>query len=318
MHRRNAFTLVELLVVITIIGILISLLLPAVQAAREAARRAQCTNHLKQLGLAFHNHHTAYNFFPSAGGPNWQWHMTYRNGQPAVGADQHGGWGFQVLPYIEHEALWLGGDRTTDMDRSILAISTPIATFFCPSRRRPEVVTARDWYKYPSNSGKTFGHAKNDYAAGSLDWQTTFADGKTVRVEGGVGPVVYTNPDGTSGFNAFKGVAGMAEIRDGTSNTLLLAEKCCNLGYLGKLSANDNEGYTCGWNHDTLRHTNYEPRPDFNDGTANYYDGFGSSHPGGLNVALCDGSVRFVSYSVNLETWRRLGHRRDGLPLELP
>jgi len=82
--------------------------------------------------------------------------------------------------------------------------------------------------------------------------------------------------------------------------------------------ANDNEGYTCGWNHDIMRHTNWEPRPDYNDGTSNNYDGFGSSHPGGLNVGLCDGSVRFVQYSVDLEMWKRLGHRQDARPLELP
>ena len=313
MPRRSAFTLVELLVVITIIGILIALLLPAVQAAREAARRAQCTNHLKQFGLAFHNHHAALGFFPTGGGPSWAYHMTYRDGQPAVAPDQHGGWGFQVLPYIEQEAVWLGGDKTTDIERSILAISTPISVFFCPSRRKPEVVVAAEWGYNPS-SGQTYGHAKNDYAAGSLDTSTTFADGKNVSVPDGVGPVIYNNPDDPN----HRLTCSISQVRDGTSNTLLLSEKCCNLAYLGRMFANDNEGYTCGWNHDIMRHTNWEPRPDYNDGTSNNYDGFGSSHPGGLNVGLCDGSVRFVQYSVDLEMWKRLGHRQDARPLELP
>ncbi len=312
MARRTAFTLVELLVVITIIGILISLLLPAVQAAREAARRTQCTNHLKQFGLAFHNHHTAHGFFPTAGGPSWDWHMTYKDGQPAIGSDQHGGWGFQVLPYIEQEALWLGADKTDDLEKSIQAISTPISIFFCPSRRRPEVVEAQCWYNHP-NAGQRYGHAKNDYAAGSLDWETTFADDKKVRVEGGVGPVVYVNPDDPQ----HRRVCTIADVRDGTSNTLLLSEKRMNLSKMGTMQANDNEGYTCGWNHDTVRHTNWDPRPDFQH-PSNYDDRFGSSHPGGLNVLLCDGSVRFVQYSVDLEQWKRLGHRQDRRPLEMP
>lgn len=312
MTRRRGFTLVELLVVITIIGILIALLLPAVQAAREAARRAQCTNHLKQFGLAFHNHHTAHGFFPSAGGPGWDWHMTYRDGQPAIAPDQHGGWGFQVLPYIEQEAVWMGGDKTTDIERSILAISTPISIYFCPSRRRPEVVVAQDWYHHP-NSGQSFGHAKNDYAAGSLDSSTTFSDNTTISVPNGVGPVVYTNPDDPN----HRMTVGIAQVRDGTSNTLLLGEKRINLSRLGTMQANDNEGYTCGWNHDIMRHTNWEPRPDFNH-PSNYDDRFGSSHPGGLNVLLCDGSVQFVQYSIDLDVFKRLGNRQDGKPLETP
>jgi prepilin-type N-terminal cleavage/methylation domain-containing protein/prepilin-type processing-associated H-X9-DG protein len=312
----RGFTLVELLVVITIIGILISLLLPAVQSAREAARRTQCTNHLKQLGLAFHNHHAAYGFLPTAGGPDWSWHMTYINGQPAVAPKQHGGWGFQILPYIEQEALWLGAGKTDDLEKSIQAISTPISIMFCPSRRRPEVVVANCWYKYP-NAGRSYGHAKNDYAAGSLNWSITFADGRTVSVTGGVGPVVYNNPDDTEGYTKYKGVIGWTEIRDGTSNTLLLSEKRMNLAKMGTMQANDNEGYTCGWNHDTVRYTDRVPQPDFYH-ESNYDDSFGSSHPGGLNVLLCDGSVRFVSYSVDLEQWKRLGHRQDALPLQLP
>src|SRR5687768_12080686 len=161
---RKAFTLVELLVVIAIIGILVALLLPAIQSAREASRRTTCSNHLRQLALAFHTHHSAHRFFPSAGGPDWQWHMTYKNGRPAVAPLQHGGWGFQILPYIESDAVWRGGDGKTDMEKSILAISTPDPLFFCPTRRAPEVIVAQDWYAFPSNSGRSFGHAKNDYA----------------------------------------------------------------------------------------------------------------------------------------------------------
>ena len=296
--RRAGFTLVELLVVIAIIGILVALLLPAVQSAREAARRMQCINNLKQLALACHNHHSAHSIFPSAGGPDWTYHMTFINGRPAIAPLQHGGWGYQVLPFIEQEAVWMGGNATTDVDRSIVAISTPIPAFFCPTRRRPEVVKAADWYNNP-NSGKTFGHAKNDYVASS--WSSTSSQPK------GVGPITNMEP------------SSIADVRDGTTNTLLLGEKQMNVAFLGQMQANDNEGYTCGWNHDTSRHTALAPAADFRDPGGNPGDDrFGSSHSGGVNFALCDGSVRAISFQIDLTTFQRLGDKQDGQIVQLP
>ena len=135
-RKSTGFTLVELLVVITIIGILISLLLPAVQAAREAARRMQCNNNLKQLALAAHNHASAYNRFP-AGGWGWLW-----IGDPDRGNSwkQPGGWIYNSLPYIEQQALHdlPLGKAYGSPERKAAAtqmLQTPISGIVCPSRR---------------------------------------------------------------------------------------------------------------------------------------------------------------------------------------
>src|SRR3954470_13989133 len=137
---RSGFTLIELLVVVAIIGVLIALLVPAVQKVREAAARTQCVNNLKQIGLAFHAHHGQLNYFPTGG---WEWWSTptYINGSPAVGAQQQAGWGFQILPYIEGDAAWRGGQATNDTDRVRVAMGTANPLFFCPSRRGPQKVT---------------------------------------------------------------------------------------------------------------------------------------------------------------------------------
>ena len=267
--------------------------------------------HLKQLGLAFHSHHAAQGFFPSAGGPDWTWHMTYDdNGNPAIAPDQHGGWGFQILPYIEEQAVWEGGGATNNLDRSIVVISTPHDFMFCPTRRSPEVVQAGDWLSNPRNSGKTFGHAKNDYAAASHDVSTRFSDGTVMNKAEGVGVVTRYLDDKPT-------VTSIKKVSDGTSKTMLLGEKRMNVALLGQMQANDNEGYTCGWNHDIMRYTSRDPKPDFQHSSDPGDDRFGSSHTGGMNIALTDGAVQFLSYDVESEIFKRLGHRADGLPLSL-
>jgi len=295
MTRRSGFTLVELLVVIAIIGILVALLLPAVQAAREAARRTHCLNNLKQLSLAAHNHHDTYDFLPS-GGLGWWYHATFVGSSPATAAKSQGmGWGYQILPWLEQRALWEGetGASITPLDISIKAIQTPVPAFFCPSRRQPETLPATaDWYTVP-NSGQTYPHAPTDYAA-------SCGTNLGAIIHGGSPPI------------------GFAAISDGTSNVLMLGEKRMDVSYLGQYQSDDNEGYTSGWDHDTVRWTDRAPRPDHRLRTGWGEQRFGSSHPGGFHVALVDGSVRFLSYTIDPNLFYRLGQRNDGLPADLP
>src|SRR6478609_6920820 len=131
--QRYGFTLIELLVVISIIGILVALLLPAVQSVRESARRTQCMNNLKQIGLAFHNHHDTFNWFPS-GGLSWPSDRNYVSGSntPEGAKAQNWGWAYQILPFIEQRNLW----ENTD---SAFVASSKVKSYSCPTVRPPTV-----------------------------------------------------------------------------------------------------------------------------------------------------------------------------------
>jgi prepilin-type N-terminal cleavage/methylation domain-containing protein len=276
---RAGFTLIELLVVLAIIAVLIGLLLPAVQKIRESAARMQCANNLKQFGLAFHNHHDALGYFPTGG---WSGVLppNYVNGRPAVGMNQHAGWGFQILPYVEADNVWTAGP--------LVAIRTPNQLFFCPSRRGPQTLTTPDHYQ-PPLLGDNVIHALCDYAA--------------------------SNKEGTGVVRRFCPTR-FANITDGTSNTLLVSEKRLNLNFLGQEEAtDDNEGYTAGWSHDTMRKTTRPPQRDYRSSFGNGHGAFGSSHVSGINALLADGSVRSISYAIDKWTFQLLGNESDGQPL---
>jgi type II secretory pathway pseudopilin PulG len=272
--------LVELLVVIGIIGVLVALLLPAVQQARESSRRVQCENNLKQIGLAFHHHHDQLKFFP-AGGWDWWEPPTYVAGTPAVGENQGAGWGFQILPHIEAQAAWEGRGGTTDLERALVAVGTINPVFFCPSRRAPQTVTYTD----PGYlGGMLVTHALCDYAGSNLE---------------GTGVLRQYKPN------------RMGDILDGTSQTLLVGEKRLDRAGLGQPQPDDNEGYTTGWDEDTIRRTDLPPAPDEN-GIGTGEERFGASHPGIFNAVFADGSVHPLAYSIDKTVFRYVGNKSDG------
>ncbi len=290
----SGFTLLELLVVIAIMGVLIALLLPAVQKVREVASRAQCANHLKQIGLAFQSHHAQLGYFPTAG-DTWATPPTYLNGVPAMGEQQGAGWGFQILPYLEADNAWRGGGATTDNARQRVAVAAVNPLFFCPSRRAPMTVTYADHY-ISKSAADLVTHALCDYAGNNLD------DGSGAIQASNFGPPL-----------------SLADITDGASMTLLIGEKRLNLHYLGHIPrSDDNEGYSAGNDWDTMRNANDPPAHDTNAATTeNGFAEFGSSHPSGLNVMFADGSVHHIPYAIDPAVFSRLGSRADGMPVDM-
>jgi prepilin-type processing-associated H-X9-DG protein len=278
-----------LLVTIAIIGILLALLLPAVQAAREAARRAQCANNLKQIGVAFQMHHSSLSYFPTAG-TDWGTPPTYLGGAPAVGSQQGAGWGFQILSHLEEATVWKGGGASNDNERQRAAVGALISAFFCPTRRAPMSVTYADLY-ISQGAEDLVTHALSDYAANNLD------DGS-----------------GAIRANRFGGPLRLTDITDGSSKTLLVAEKRLNLYFLGLTGrSDDNEGYTAGNDWDTMRNANYAPLPDAHEGSSERGFGeFGSSHSSIFNVVFADGSVRAIGFPVDPTVFSLLGTRADG------
>lgn len=327
--NRAGFTLVELLVVIAIIGILVSLLLPAVQSAREAARRMQCQNNLKQIGLAMLNHESTFKFLPSGG---WGWTWT---GDPdrGVGRRQPGGWNYPILPYLEQTAVHqLGGDGQPDVitdkqrDGALQRDQAPIDAFVCPSRRQNKV-----WPR-PKNQAYVNGRAVS--SAGVLDYAANAGDKGTNNWYGGPGSITAAasynwDTNGhlqNTGISYAQSEVTMGDIRDGTTNTYLVGEKYLNPDrYVDGQCPADDMGMYEGCAFDTYRwcdvtnvSSNIGRTPKQDRRGLQDEHSFGSAHSSGCNFVLCDGSVRSIDFSIDAITNGRLANRADGQVVKLP
>ena len=353
MGTRIAFTLVELLVVITIIGILIALLLPAVQAAREAARLLQCSNNLKQIGLACLHHENANKFLPT-GGWGYAW-----AGDPTRGFDkkQPGGWLYNILPYLELQSLHdLGSDGNPA--EFVQRVSTPVSAFICPTRRPaiafpypygadPTGVSGWNSTAYHNIAAPIKVGGRNDYvASGGDSWYTsvqscpyTLADGDSYNWQ------LWSTIMGvyTTGVIYVRSVTTLASITDGASNTYLAGEKYLNPDhYLDGAGFYDVLLWDTGWNWDVMcwsgksnrivtpdpktmyvitfdklgwADSTFGPTQD-TPGDDTHTSAFGSSHAGGFNMLFCDGSVHLMNYALDIETHHRLGNIADGQTLD--
>jgi prepilin-type N-terminal cleavage/methylation domain-containing protein/prepilin-type processing-associated H-X9-DG protein len=304
----TGFTLVEMLVTMAVIAILIALLLPAVQAARAAARRTECRNRLKQIALAFHHHEETFGRLPSNGW-GFQW-----VGDPNRGTDrsQPGGWAYNVLPFLEHSAL-----RKRGLGESGAALSTTlsdirqtvVSTFQCPERSSGSLSPANQFFP-PFNAIPTANVAKIDYAVNEGDYITNTGTGPPTLAIGDSPAYVWLDVSQATGVCFQRSELRWADIKDGLSATYLVGEKyVMATAYQSAADPGYDQSWNSGVDLDMNRWTIDPPRQD---ASTQYERRFGSAHAGGCHMALCDGSVRFVNYSIDAATHRALGHRRDG------
>ncbi|HWB11620.1 MAG TPA: DUF1559 domain-containing protein [Pirellulales bacterium] len=319
MRSHPAFTLIELLVVIAIIGILIALLLPAVQAAREAARRTQCVNHLKQYAIAVHGHIDVVGYYPT-GGWGWDW-----VGDPNRGNDerQPGGWNFNLQPYMEQtQTHGLGTGLAGTQQAAALAnmVRTYQRYFNCPTRRGAQLFANAFGTFVAYNSGPSDSVARLDYAINVGDQLLDEFDGGPASLAEGDDPA-YPWPDtsGLTGVCFRRSRVRPPEVSDGLSCTYLIGEKYLNpAAYYTGTDAADNEDAYVGFDNDICRTTAPGRTPMLD--TRGFADTFrfGSAHPMTFNMAFCDGSVHSISYTIDGEIHRRLGNRCDGMHVEMP
>ncbi|MEZ6059897.1 MAG: DUF1559 domain-containing protein [Planctomycetaceae bacterium] len=303
--RSAGFTIIELLVSIAIIGVLLALLLPAVQYAREAARRTQCCNNLKQIALAFHEHESTFGHFPGNGwGYRWVGDASRGEGQ-----GQPGGWVYQLLPHLEQTALW---ERGTADSRELTV--TPVPVFDCPSR--PEQPLTPQFEHDFRNAVYRADVFKTDYAVNEGDFVQDSGEGPASESDSDLAAYNWINRDLVTGISMQRFGVRIAEISDGTSNTYLAGEKYVQAD---SYSAGGDPGHDQNaFSGADLDNKRWVLRPPVPDGSDVQPDRFGSAHSGGCFMALCDGSVRFLSFSTDAELHSRLGNRQDGHAVAVP
>ncbi|WP_146594570.1 DUF1559 family PulG-like putative transporter [Novipirellula galeiformis] len=325
---RPAFTLVELLVVIAIIGVLVGLLLPAVQAAREAARRMQCSNNLKQIGLALHNYHDSFRKFPQGA---------------RYGLTEPNNWRFTLLPYLEQQAVFdlakaaqgagtrinfypKGNTAHTLADYNVYTqqlLNLVIPAYACPSSATPEIYTI-------SSHFAAFGTQRVSYAGIMGAYPDPMGrSGAFYKTQYGS----YATNNGGLLINEDK---AFRDITDGTSNTIVVGEQSGNAQFPTR-AANYHSGWSgyaytgtvTTWKAGTADQHRYgsgltaiyhSPNPSSLGAEANAeWDSntpLTSYHPGGVHALLADGSTQFITDSIELALLLKLSTRDDGLVIE--
>jgi len=319
--RQRGFTLIELLVVIAIIGVLVAILLPAVQQAREAARRSQCVNNLKQIGIAFHNFHEARGYLPQGARDNEAGKPTVDD-EPCCNATEvrYWSWLYQILPYMEQSSVFNLGDQANQAASNTLVSQKLIPGYNCPTRRSATAYGAGKVYRYDyaGNAGERY------YKGANVRTPQNDADG-TVKID--IRRVESTGDKSGVVTQIDRAQVTIERIADGSSNTLMVGEKAMHTDSQGA-NGGDNENWNnAGWDEDIIRHGagrnennvvfGIPPLPDNLAPTGSvWYNNFGSPHSGGANFCLADGSARPIAFTIDAEIFRRLSHRNDKLKVD--
>jgi prepilin-type N-terminal cleavage/methylation domain-containing protein len=326
---KLGFTLVELLVVIAIIGVLVALLLPAVQSARESARRAQCTNNLKQIGIAVHNYNDVWQALP-----------------PGCYHGVFGTWVLHILPYMEQSTLqqqyvnsggissFRNGGIRYGSTQNLPVTTTQLKAYVCPSDTKSAqagIISGVTFHNYVANYGNTTRGRVSPVGTTSTGLPNLYGGAPFIEV------IYQQTADSTyysyimlANENPFKDKTRMAEITDGTSNTLAMSETVQGKG--GDLRG---FGWWGGGAHFETLMTPNTSLPDKTEqsctpsirlnppctnrvpGTATQEESIAarSRHPSGVSAVQCDGSVRFFSNNINLDTWRAWGTSAGNDPI---